>query len=64
MLILENAVNLKIVPPKGAYFISLPLKKGEGTGSPVRTVALIPKKRGPYLEIVNLRIGFKSGALH
>jgi kynurenine formamidase len=43
VLILENAANLEMVPPKGAYFIGLPLKIGDGTGSPVRAIALVPK---------------------
>jgi kynurenine formamidase len=45
VLILENACNLKLVPPKGAYFFGLPLKIRGGTGCPVRAVALIPRKR-------------------
>ena len=44
ILILENACNLDKIPPKGAYFIGLPLKIGEGTGSPVRAIALVPKQ--------------------
>jgi len=47
ILILENACNLKKVPPKGAYFIGLPLKIGEGTGSPVRAIALTPRSATP-----------------
>ena len=47
VLILENACNLKRVPPKGAYFFGLPLKIGEGTGSPVRAIALVPKDGAP-----------------
>ncbi len=43
VLILENAMNLDKIPPKGAYFIGLPLKIGEGTGSPVRAIAFVPK---------------------
>lgn len=44
VLILENASNLDSVPPKGGYFIGLPLKIGGGTGSPVRAVALVPRR--------------------
>ena len=43
VLILENASNLSSVPPKGAYLIALPLKIGEGTGSPTRAIALVPR---------------------
>jgi len=42
VLILENACNLGSLPPRGAFFIGLPLKIGDGTGCPVRAVALIP----------------------
>ena len=35
------------VPPKGAYFIRLPLRIGKGTGSPVRAIALVPKAAHP-----------------
>jgi kynurenine formamidase len=43
ILILENISNLDQVPPKGAYLIALPLKIGEGTGSPTRAIALVPR---------------------
>ena len=42
VLVLENACNLGQLPPRGAFFIGLPLKIKEGTGCPVRAVALIP----------------------
>jgi arylformamidase len=45
VLILENACNLKGIPPKGAYFFGLPLKIRGGTGCPVRAVALVPRKK-------------------
>jgi len=43
VLILENACNLSRLPPRGAFFIGLPLKIKDGTGCPVRAVALVPK---------------------
>ncbi len=43
ILILENAANLGRVPPKGAFFVGLPLKISGGTGSPVRAVAIVPR---------------------
>ena len=43
VLVLENAKNLGKLPPKGAYFIGLPLKIKNGTGCPVRAIALVPK---------------------
>lgn len=42
ILVLENAKNLGKLPPKGAYFIGLPLRIKEGTGCPVRAIALVP----------------------
>lgn len=44
ILVLENAKNLGKLPPKGAYFIGLPLRIKNGTGCPVRAVALVPNK--------------------
>jgi kynurenine formamidase len=43
ILILENAMNLDRLPPKGAFLMAFPLKIGEGTGSPVRAVAFVPR---------------------
>jgi kynurenine formamidase len=43
ILILENAKNLGKLPPKGAFFFGLPLKIKEGTGCPVRAIAIVPK---------------------
>ena len=43
ILILENAKNLDKLPPRGAYFIGLPLRIKEGTGCPVRAIALVHK---------------------
>lgn len=42
ILVLENAKNLGELPPRGAYFIGLPLKIKDGTGCPVRAIALVP----------------------
>ena len=44
ILVMENVANLDRVPPRGAFLIALPLKIGEGTGSPVRAVALVPRQ--------------------
>lgn len=43
ILVLENARNLGELPPKGAYFVGLPLKIREGTGCPVRAIAFVPR---------------------
>jgi kynurenine formamidase len=42
ILVLENAKNLGELPPRGAYFIGLPLKIKDGTGCPVRAIAFVP----------------------
>ena len=44
ILIMENAANLDKLPPVGSLLMAFPLKIGKGTGSPVRAVAIIPKK--------------------
>ncbi len=43
VLVLENAVNLGELPPRGAFFIGLPLRIKDGTGYPVRAIAFIPR---------------------
>jgi kynurenine formamidase len=42
VLILENACKLGELPFRGAFFMGLPLKIKNGTGCPVRAIALIP----------------------
>ena len=39
---LENVTNLDKLPPKGATIIALPMKIRNGTGGPVRIVAILP----------------------
>ena len=39
---LENLANLDRVPPFGAALIALPMKIAQGTGAPVRAIALLP----------------------
>ncbi|MBC8223028.1 hypothetical protein H8E65_00440 [Candidatus Bathyarchaeota archaeon] len=43
VLVLENAVNLGELPPRGAFFVGLPLRIRDGTGCPVRAVAFVPE---------------------
>jgi kynurenine formamidase len=43
VLVLENAANLGDLPPRGAFFVGLPLRIRDGTGYPVRAVAFVPK---------------------
>ncbi len=43
VLVLENAVNLGELPPRGAFFVGLPLRIRGGTGFPVRAVAFVPE---------------------
>ena len=39
---LENVANLDRLPPRGAWVIALPMKIANGSGAPVRIVALVP----------------------
>ena len=43
VLVLENAANLGELPPRGAFFVGLPLRVRDGTGCPVRAVAFVPE---------------------
>lgn len=40
----ENVANLEQLPEKGAYIIALPMKIKDGSGGPLRIVALVPQK--------------------
>lgn len=42
-VIMECLKNLDKIPPKGAYLFSFPLKIHNGSGSPVRAIALISR---------------------
>jgi kynurenine formamidase len=39
---LENMMNLDKLPQKGATIIALPMKIRNGTGGPVRIIAILP----------------------
>lgn len=39
----ENVTRLDLVPAKGAVVLALPMKVGQGSGSPVRIVAVVPR---------------------
>ena len=43
ILIMEILMNLDKLPPR-CYFLALPLKIKNGSGSPIRPIALVPKK--------------------
>jgi kynurenine formamidase len=43
MLYLELLANLKALPPRGAYFVFLPIKIQSGSAGPGRAIALVPK---------------------
>ncbi|XP_037276630.2 isatin hydrolase [Rhipicephalus microplus] len=45
MFILENLVNLEKLPTLGSYAIVLPLMLDGGSGSPVRVVAIVPRRK-------------------
>ena len=40
--IFENLRGLDALPPRGAFFLGLPMKIGGGTGGPLRAVAILP----------------------
>lgn len=40
---LASLANLHLLPPKGALLIAAPLKIVQGTGSPIRALALVPR---------------------
>jgi kynurenine formamidase len=42
---LENLANLDRLPARGAWLIALPMKIRNGTGAPLRAVAVIPRER-------------------
>lgn len=39
---LENVANLRLLPPRGALLIALPVKIEGGTGGPCRIIAVLP----------------------
>jgi kynurenine formamidase len=43
MLYLELLANLKALPPRGAYFVFLPIKIQGGSAGPGRAIAFVPK---------------------
>ncbi len=42
----ENLIHLDRLPPRGAFYVGLPLSIAEQSGSPVRAAAFIPKSGG------------------
>ncbi len=40
----ENVTNLEQLPPKGSFAIALPMKIKNGSGAPLRLIAITPKK--------------------
>ena len=40
---LENLTNLSALPPLGATIIALPMKIENGSGGPLRAIALVPR---------------------
>jgi kynurenine formamidase len=45
ILIMEELMNLNLLPSR-VYFMAFPLKIWRGSGSPIRAVALVPRKAG------------------
>jgi kynurenine formamidase len=46
MLFIELLANLRSLPPRGAFFVCLPLKIEGGTAAPARAIALVPRSSG------------------
>lgn len=47
MLFVEAAANLAALPPRGAFFVFLPVKIGGSTGGPGRAVAFVARQEQP-----------------
>ncbi len=45
MIFTEKVCNLGLLPPRGAYFMFLPIKVEGGSAAPGRAIAISPKKR-------------------
>lgn len=45
MLYVELLANLRRLPPRGAFFIFLPIKVANSTGGPGRAIALVPREQ-------------------
>jgi kynurenine formamidase len=46
----EALTGLAVVPPRGAWFLFLPLRLAGGTGGPGRALAVLPQARQPVLN--------------
>jgi kynurenine formamidase len=46
MLFIELLADLRRLPPRGAFFVCLPLKIEGGTAAPARAIALVPRSSG------------------
>jgi len=42
----ENLTALDRLPPRGATIVALPMKIGNGSGAPLRAVAILPPAGG------------------
>ena len=42
IIVFENITNLKQIPPTGAHVIALPIKIQNGSGAPLRIIAMLP----------------------
>jgi kynurenine formamidase len=40
----EILINLDQLPPRGAYYVALPLKIVDQSGSPTRAIAFVPNE--------------------
>jgi kynurenine formamidase len=41
----ENLTSLDQIPPRGAFMVALPMKIKDGSGAPLRAIAIVPRSR-------------------
>lgn len=58
--VLENVANIHNLPPEGAIVIGLPMKIREGSGAPLRLIALIPTGKGESNRGSDIRLTFSN----
>jgi hypothetical protein len=59
---LQCLTNLDLLPPTGAVIFAAPLKIKEGSGSPLRVLALVPSATNTAARAVKKAVAKKSGA--
>jgi kynurenine formamidase len=59
---LQCLTNLDLLPPTGAVLFAAPLKIKEGSGSPLRVLALVPSAKGTPTRAIKKAAAKKDGA--